>query len=294
MRYAYYPGCSALRSAVELDAASRLVFQKLGLEWFTLDDAACCGSRECGGLAVEDESLRRALNARTLAMAERQRVKTMITVCSTCQLALMTDNKRFQQDPALLAQANRALAKIGMEYRGSVEVKHLLYVIIDDIGLNRIANLVTRPLLGLRIAPFYGCHLLRPGNLHGNRDDPYHPRSLGDLIRILGGEEVVYSGATKCCGFHSLMVREKTALRMSGKHLQEAINKEATLMVTPCPLCHTVLDSYQPRAAQKLGVPLNLPILHLPQLIGLALGLTPEVLMLKRHVVPLEGLFKRS
>jgi succinate dehydrogenase / fumarate reductase cytochrome b subunit len=290
MKYAYYPGCSALRSAVELDAASRLVFQKLGLEWSTLEDAACCGSRECGGLGVEDASLKQALNARTLAQAERQGVTTMITVCSTCQLELMTDNLHFQQDPTLLAQVNRALAKIGLEYRGSVEVKHLLYVIIDDIGLEHIAELVTRPLHGLRIAPFYGCHLLRPGNTHGYRDDPYHPRSLGELIKMLGGKEVIYNGATKCCGFHALMVREKTALRMSGKHIQEAISKEAALMVTPCPLCHTVLDNYQPRAAQELGVPLNLPILHLPQLIGLALGLSPEELMLKRHVVPAESL----
>jgi len=286
VKYAYYPGCSALRSAVELDAATRRAFERLGIEWITLDDAACCGSRECGGLGVEDEDLQLAINARTLAMAEQADVQTMVNVCSTCQLALSEDNERLKRDDVLRARINRALDKVGLVYEGNIIVKHLLYVIIDDIGLERIGELVTSPLTELRVAPFYGCHLLRPGNVHGYRDDPYDPRSLGELIQVLGATEVRYSGANKCCGFHALMVRNKPALRMSGQHIKEAQDEGADVMVTPCPLCHTMLDAYQPRAARELGTRLNLPILHLPQMIGLAIGLSPDELMMERHLVP--------
>ena len=172
-----------------------------------------------------------------------------------------------------------------MSYNGTVRVEHLLYVILDDIGLDVITRNVTRPLTGLRVAPFYGCHLIRPSKTHGFRDDPYAPRSLGVLIEALGGTEVHYSGASKCCGFHALMVREKPALQMSGRHMLEAKDEEADVMVTPCPLCHTVLDGYQPRAERELKTQIGLPVLHLPQLIGLAIGIEPEALGLDRHMI---------
>lgn len=284
-KYAYYPGCSALKSATELDASTRKVVARLGIEWVTLDEAACCGSRECGGLEVEDENLSLVINARTLAMAEAAGVETIVDVCSTCQLKLDGDNKRLQQDDALRAKVNKALAEIGMQYNGTVEVEHLLYVILDDIGLDTIRESVTRPLTGLRVAPFYGCHLIRPSKSHGFRDDPYNPRSLGLLIEAVGGTEVEYDGASKCCGFHALMVREKPALKMSGQHMLEAKGEGADVMVTPCPLCHTVLDAYQPRAERELQTQIGLPILHLPQLIGLAQGFSPEELGLDRHMI---------
>ena len=291
-KYAYYPGCSALKSATELDDATRKVVARLGIDWVTLDEAACCGSRECGGLEVEDEKLALVINARTLAMAEAAGVEVMVDVCSTCQLKLDHDNKRLQQDPALLQKVNKALGKIGYEYNGSVRVEHLLYVIMDDIGLDAIGQSVTSPLSGMKIAPFYGCHLIRPGKTHGFRDDPYNPRSLGLLIEALGGSEVQYGGATKCCGFHAIMVRDKKALSMSGKHLLEAKNHNADVMVTPCPLCHTVLDGYQPRAEKQLHQRIGLPILHMSQLIGLAQGFSHKELGLDRHMMSTAGVLQ--
>ncbi len=285
MSYAYYPGCAALRSTTGLDIATQRVAARLDIAWTTLDNAACCGSRECGGLGIQDDDLKLAINARTMALAERSEAQKIVTVCSTCQLELAHDNHRLTTDPEIRRRANRALTEIGLGYQGQVEIKHLLYVLTEDIGLQQLSKAVTRPLKGLRVAPFYGCHLLRPAALHGSRDDPYKPHSLGDLIQALGGEEVQYSGATKCCGFHSLLVREMTALRMTGKHLQEAQEKGADLVVTPCPLCHTVLDSYQPRAAAVLGISLHLPVLHLPQLVGLALGFSSKDLGMDRQVV---------
>lgn len=291
-KYAYYPGCSALKSATELDAATRKVVARLGIEWVTLEDAACCGSRECGGLEVQDEYLALTLNARTLAMAQAAGVEVLVDVCSTCQLKLDQDNQRLQNDTALRGKVNQALSSLRLRYDGAVRVEHLLYVILDDIGLEAIRQSVRVPLTGLQIAPFYGCHLLRPGKVHGFRDDPYAPRSLGLLIEALGGSEVAYAGATKCCGFHALMVRNKPALKMSGQHMLEAQGAGADLMVTPCPLCHTVLDGYQSRAEQELHQQIGLPILHLPQLIGLAQGFSPEELGLGRHMVDARGVLK--
>lgn len=284
-KYAYYPGCSALKSATELDIATRLVANELGLDWVTLDQAACCGSRESGGLEVEDEYLALVINARTFAMAENAGADVIIDVCSTCQLKLDVDNKRLQNDKPLREKVNKALSKIGMSYSGSLRIEHLHYVLIDDIGLETIREKVTNPLTGLHVAPFYGCHLIRPSKEHGFRDDPNNPRSLGLMIEAVGGEEVKYEGANKCCGFHALLVREKPALSMSGTHLLEAKDRGADLLVTPCPLCHTVLDSYQAKAEREKGIRLNLPILHLPQLLGLALGLSPDKLKLSRHMV---------
>jgi succinate dehydrogenase / fumarate reductase cytochrome b subunit len=283
--YAYYPGCSALKSATELDLAVRKVMTGLGLSWTVLDQAACCGSRECGGLRVENERFALANNARTLSMAEAIEAKTLINVCSTCQLELAGDNKRLQEDPALLEEVNDTLNSIGRHYSGSVQVKNFLYVLLEDIGFDKVAKAVKKTLTGLRIAPFYGCHLLRPSEIHGSREDPYKPRSLGNLIEVLGAEEVQYDGASRCCGFHAILISEKPSLQMSGLHLLEAKENGADLIVTPCPLCHSVLDTYQPSIEGEMRKRINLPVLHLPQLVGIAMGMDPETLGIGRHMI---------
>jgi len=283
--YAYYPGCSALKSATELDLAARKVMDKLGITWNTLDQAACCGSRECGGLKVVDEPFAMANNSRTLAMAEEMGATTVLNVCSTCQLELEGDNTRLKNKPSLLKSVNGILDKIDLHYNGSLDVKNLLYVLIDDLGVDVIKKAVARPLKGFKFAPFYGCHLLRPSSLHKYREDPYNPRSLGLLIEALGGEEVKYDGATKCCGFHSILIKPKPSLEMSGGHLLEAKDNGADFIVTPCPLCHTVLDSYQLDIEKTLETKIQIPVLHLSQMVGLALGVKPEDLGMERHMI---------
>lgn len=284
-RYAYYPGCSALKSAIELDLVTRKLMDALGIDWVPLDEAACCGSRECGGLKVVDEMLSLANNARTFSMAEAAGAETIINVCSTCQLELQGENKRLQEDSALLEQTNRVLKGIDRHYDSSVTVKHLLYVILEDIGIEKFRQEVRQPLKGLKIAPFYGCHLLRPTDIHEQREDPYAPKSLGFLIETLGGEEVQYNGATKCCGFHSIIVNSKPPMEMSGRHLLTAKDQGADLIVTPCPLCHTVLDCYQPRIERYLRKRIRMPVLHLSQLVGIAIGMPLQDLGLSRHII---------
>lgn len=284
-RYAYYPGCSALKSAEELDIVTRKLLDTLGIDWVMLDEAACCGSRECGGLKVVDKMFALANNARTFSMAKEAGADIIVNVCSTCQLELQHANKQLREDAALLGQINQVMGKIGKKHVSSIKIKHLLYVILDGIGIDNLREVIRKPLKGLKVAPFYGCHLLRPTNIHECRDDPYEPKSLGILIETLGGEEVQYDGATKCCGFHSIIVNRELAMRMSGKNLLMAKGRGADLIVTPCPLCHTVLDSYQPTIEKYLGQRIRLPILHLSQLLGIAMGFSVDDLGLSKHII---------
>lgn len=284
-KYAYYPGCSALKSATELDLATRVILNDLEIPWKLLDQAACCGSRECGGLKVEDEYFALANNARTFAMAEEFGASTILNVCSTCQLELTQDNQRLKNDQVLQQRINSALKNATQRiYSGSVRVKNLLHILVNDFGIEYIKERVNHPLEGLRLAPFYGCHLLRPSNVHRNGDDPLRPRSLGVLFEAVGAEEVWFDGATKCCGFHSILVEPKVSLSMSGNHLIQAEEAQADFIVTPCPLCFTVLDGYQSRIRHVIGNDVHIPVLHLSQLIGLALGRGPQELGMQKHM----------
>lgn len=289
MRYALYLGCVAEDSCKELGMSMDLIAKKLGMNFVEIKDATCCGA---GYLHAYNEQLSLFLNGRSLAMAEKAGAETIITVCSLCLLALEKVNKELSSNPEALKATNELLKKVGLHYSGKMKIKHMLQVLLEDYGLEKIAKMVERP-LNLNVAPFYSCQLLRPPDMH-KFDDSYEPKSLDNLIKALGGRPVSFPGKTKCCGFHILMVNEDIALKMSGAHLKDAKDRGADCMVTPCPCCHLVFDMYQPRIESKLDMKLKLPILHLPQLIGLALGFTPKQLGLNRHIVDASKMSERK
>jgi succinate dehydrogenase / fumarate reductase, cytochrome b subunit len=201
-------------------------------------------------------------------------------------------NKRLKEDPGLLGRINSLLAQDGLTYRGSVTVKHLLWIVVREVGLQRLREQVRIPLDDLRIAPFYGCYILRPSwNL--GFEDPENPTSLEKVIKAVGGESIAYAGRTKCCGFPIILEKEAIAVAMAGKNMQEAKEEGADAMVTPCPLCHMSLDIYQERAGQSVNANLNLPILHLPQLLGLAMGIPPKELGISRHFISVDSLIRK-
>jgi len=288
MKYAYYPGCAAKGAAPELHQSVVKVVDRLGIEIVELTAFNCCGA---GVISEADPDLAYMLNARTLATAEKLQLNVM-TVCGTCQGVLGGANKVLQKDEALRARINKALKETtGLEYHGTVEVKHLQWILVKDFGVDELEKFITRPLTELSIAPFYGCYILRPSDATGF-DDWENPVSLEKLIRAVGAQPVAYDGRTQCCGFPVLLEKEQIALGMVGKHVGEAKKKGGDAMVTPCPLCHMSLDIYQERAGKKLqkeegtDQKLDMPILHLPQLLGLAMGFTPDELGMKRHLVP--------
>lgn len=280
LRYAYFPGCVGKDSCKELDVSTQLLCRELGIEIVELDDATCCGA---GFVQDVDYDLATVLNARTLAMAERVGLD-VLTVCSTCQYNLGRTNHELRSDPTKLADANRHLAEVGMRYNGTVDVVHLLWVLVEKVGLSAIRSRVRADLSELNVASFYGCQILRPSSLHGH-DHPDKPEYFERLIEALGAKPVDYEGRKKCCGFPITFVNERASMTMNAANMLEAKDKGADLIATSCPLCHINLDMYQGAAEKVAHRRIELPILHLPQLVGLALGMSPEVLRLKRHIV---------
>lgn len=280
MKYAYYPGCVAKSSAHELYDSTARVAEKLGIELVELVAASCCGA----GVVNEGAPfLNVVLNARTFAMAESMDLD-ILTICSTCQGVMRQVKWQLDNDPSLAAKTNEALAKINMRYKGKVKIKHLLWALIEDYGLSKLEPQVVKPLKGLKVAPFYGCYLLRPAEAL-QFEDQGKPASLERLINILGGEPVHYEGETKCCGFPILFVQRETAFEMAGNYLNNAKQKDADFMVTPCLLCHLSLDTYQMKSSKKIQVNINLPVMHLSQMVGLAVGVEPEKLGFSKHMV---------
>jgi succinate dehydrogenase / fumarate reductase cytochrome b subunit len=280
MKFAYYPGCSARSTCAELNEATHRVAQRLGLELVTLESATCTGARE---LRAIDPAGFFTLNVRILALAEHEGLPLM-TVCNTCTLNLLDAHAAFLEDPDLAETINASLADEGLRYSGRTRISHFLWVLYEDIGLDRLRGLVVRPLNGLTVAAFYGCHITRPPQRYGFVDSRNNV-ALERLAELLGCRPIDYSGRTECCGFHTAAHDERVAIKLTGAHIKSAKNSGARTMVTPCPLCHTVLDGFQREIEKDMGEKLDMPVLHLSQLVGLALGLTPEELRIDRHMV---------
>jgi succinate dehydrogenase / fumarate reductase cytochrome b subunit len=257
----------------------------LDLDLVELDRANCCGA---GVIAEHNQELVDTLNARTFAMAQAvEGAAGMMNICSTCQGAQSECQERLDASSAYRSEVNSHLAPEGLTYEasGGWWNKNLLWLLVEDIGLDAVRERVQRPLSGLRIAPFYGCYIVRPSKRLGFDEYPERDSYLDMLIEALGAESVAYAGARKCCGFPVITMNRTTSLRQAGRHLADAIDAGSDCLVTPCPLCHLNLDMQQPSASRYVERDLGIPVLHLPQMIGLALGLEPKELGMGKHVV---------
>ncbi|MGF1604116.1 MAG: CoB--CoM heterodisulfide reductase iron-sulfur subunit B family protein [Thermosynechococcaceae cyanobacterium] len=293
LKYAYFPGCVAQGACRELDMATKAIAQSLGIELLELKKAACCGS---GTFKEESQLLEDTVNARNIALAEQLNLP-LLTHCSTCQGVIGHVDERLKaaqvNDPDYLNQVNDLLKKERCSpYQGSTEVKHLLWALVGDYGLEMVTQRVARKLSGLKCAAFYGCYLLRAQDSLPF-DNPVNPSSMENLFIALGATPIYYKGRTQCCGWPLSSYAPDEAFQMAGNRLQDAISSGADCIVTPCPLCHLNLDSRQPEVEKTIGTPLGLPILHLPQLVGLALGLEPAKLGLERHVVSTQSVLTK-
>jgi succinate dehydrogenase / fumarate reductase, cytochrome b subunit len=285
MKLAYWPGCVSRGFTPELHGSVAKVAPLLDLDLVELDRANCCGA---GVIAEHNQELADTLNARTFAMAQKvDGAAGMMNICSTCQGAQSECQERLDASSDYRGEVNKHLADEGLSYQAGGEWwnKNFLWILAEEIGFDALRERVQRPLTGLRIAPFYGCYIVRPSRRLGFDEHPGRDSYLGELIEALGGEAVEYAGARKCCGFPVITMNRVTSLRQAGRHLADAIDAGADCLVTPCPLCHLNLDMQQPAAAGFVERDLGVPVLHLPQMVGLALGLEPKELGMNKHVV---------
>jgi succinate dehydrogenase / fumarate reductase cytochrome b subunit len=281
-KVAYYKGCLASLSAKELDSATQALAPKVGLELVELESVTCCGA---GDIHEAEPDYYLHLNARILAYAAAENVDTLLTVCNVCTLNLRQANYMLLGDSDLRARVNENLVSVGVPaYENDVDVRHLLWEIAEGDGYELLKTAAHRGLKGLKIAPFYGCQILRPSKINGF-EDPDRPWSLERIIEACGGEAIDYPAKIKCCGFPIIAAREETAMGELIQPVEQALEAGADVMVTPCPLCHLSLDAWQQKLEAATGRAFNLPILHLAQLVGVAAGLDEAELKFKRHIV---------
>jgi len=276
--YTYYPGCSAEATANGLGLSVKAIAKPLDMELIELEGWTCCGSTPYGSL---DELESIVVAARNLALAEKTGLD-LVTPCSSCFVTLYRAHIHLIDHPQLMALVNKALAVANLEYHGNLRIRHLTEVLVNDITPEVIMTKVKRPLNGLKVAPYYGCQLVRP---RYGTDDTEFPQSLDRLVECLGAEAIYFPLKARCCGGALIISEEDLALGLIRKLLDNALENGAQCIATPCPLCQTNLDAYQSRVNSKFKTHYNLPVLFITQLIGLALGIEPTALGLNTNIV---------
>lgn len=276
--FALFPGCVLQQAASEARTALDAIATKLGLTLRELPGWSCCGASH-----VQDADPTAALvaNARNLALAEGMGLP-LLTVCSTCLLMLRQAKRTLDaNERGARERIGKALAAGGMRYQGTSPVTSLLWVLAER--LDSLREAVCIPLSHMKVAGFYGCHSLRPERDLGF-ESSVAPHSLEDIVRALGAEPVPLGQRLACCGFHAIYPAREAATRLTDAVIAGAAEAGATCIVTPCPLCQMQLDMHQGTTGIKAAT--ALPVLHLQQLVGLALGLTPDALGLGHNIVP--------
>lgn len=279
LKYALFPGCVLQGAAAEAMTSLKKVCEILNIDIEEMPDWTCCDASHAQGV---NDLAALAVNARNISIAEHMGLDIM-TVCNTCTLQLRTAKVRLDKDKTLRDKVNAILKESGhpYEYQGTSKITHFLWVLDDHPEL--LNGKVVAPLDGLKVASYYGCHILRPQDVMDHGDGKY-PTYFERLVRRLGGHPVWFDANRLCCGFHAQLAAEHDVLVRTGQIVDSAGRAGAAVIVTPCPLCQMQLDMYEPEGRQAVHSQVEIPVLHLQQLIGLALGLSKEDIGFERHV----------
>lgn len=282
--YTYFPGCSLESTASNYDRSARAVMRALGHELEELPDWNCCGAT---GADVLSHLLSIALPARNLAKAQGLGDQ-IVTTCSSCYLNLFRVNAQLAADPELQGRLDAVLGQVGLHYAGGVRVRHLLELLVTDVGLKAIAQRVERRLGGMRVAPYYGCLVVRP---YSEFDGPDLPTSMDRLLTALGASVLPYPMKTRCCGGVLMTTQRPIALKLVADLLEPV--RDADCIVTVCPLCQLNLEAYQREVSGQLGEPVHVPIVYFTQLMGLAFALPDSELDLDANLVGTDKLMRQ-
>jgi len=275
MKLAYYPGCTLHGTAREYDASTKAVCKAAGIELTEIEDWNCCGALE----AIFDKELSMGLSARNNFKAQKTGLD-LVVPCSICSHNLSRADKAMKTDSGFRAKIEKAL---GEKYTG-VNIKHLLDVVVNDLGTETLATKFKKSLNGIKAVPYYGCLLIRPSEV-SKFDNPENPTSLDDIIKATGAECLPFTQKTKCCGGNLLMSKQDYAFILTKKLFDEAKAAGANCIVVACPMCHMLLDGQQGMIEKAHNTVIDMPVLYFTQLIGLAMGLDEKELELDKNMV---------
>jgi len=271
-KYLIFLGCVIPYRLSSYEISARKVLQALGVELVEMPEYNCCGFP----MDPIDHDTMLTLAARNLCVAEREGLN-ILALCNGCFGTLHKANKTLKEDKEEREKINGYLKEFGMEFKGTIEVKHLVHVLAEDVGFEKIKNAVKKPLTNLRVAQHTGCHIVRPKKIIG-KDDPEDPKLLKQLIALTGAKCLDYMDEAECCGNPIIGVNEAIPFQMAKEKLDHIMAVGAHALITVCPFCHMMYDLNQPRIERTFNTKIGIPVLHYPQLLGLAMGFLPEEL----------------
>jgi len=278
VKYIYYLGCSLKSSAKAYDESLRFVFKALGHDLVELDDWNCCGATSYFSVK---ETISLVVSSRNLALAEKLGYD-LVVPCSACYTVLYKTNEILKNNFIMREKVNQALRRSNLEYNLSLRVRHPLEVVVNDEGLKNIAAKISRCLDGVRIAPYYGCQIVRPDR---GLDDKEDPHMMDALFKVLGAENVYFPMKVRCCGGMLMTTYPDVALKLDKEILDYAAKNGADLIATTCPLCQINLEAYQNKINKMFKTHDHLPVLFFTQVLGWALGGKPQELGLNRNLI---------
>ncbi len=282
MKFAYYPGCSLSATGIEYNMSTKAVAKAMGVELWEIPEWNCCGA---SAAHLTNHHLSLALPARNLAIAEKEGLDVAVP-CAACYARLKSTEMAVRESAATKQEVNEI---IEMEYNAVINVKPMLDVFVNQVGLDAIKALVNKPLEGLKVAAYYGCLLVKPPKVV-EFDDPEHPQSMDRLVNALGGTAVEWGYKTECCGAGHPTTVPEVGFKMVNDILHFAKAEGAECIVTACPLCLVNLDFRQAQVEKQYGVNYEIPVFYFTELMGLAMGLSLKELGIDRHFVNAVGL----
>lgn len=286
MEIAYYPGCSLEASSALYDVQSRRIFTGLGIDLREIDDWNCCGATSAG---KTDDFLAIAMPARNLGIAEASGFSEMVIPCSACYSRTLVAQKCLNDDPALKEEINTELSN---KVQGKIKVSSILEVLLTKVESGELAEKVAQKLKGLKPACYYGCMLTRFPYEVPVPDDVENPQGMETVLKSLGVKPLDWSYKTDCCGASAAINDYETAFNLMAKIMKDAVARDANCFVTTCPMCQLNLDAYQDKFCEKHGIQERLPVYFITELVGVAMGISPEELQIDRHFIDGCGLLK--
>ena len=283
--YAFYPGCSSqLRgSASNYLASVNSMCQTLDIKMTPIPDWNCCGASI--GYAGSGELARHVMNARNFALSEKHLPgQDVVASCAACWLGAKETKEKLDASSALMAETNEALKEAGLRYQAKVEVRHMVEVLIEDIGYEGIAKPVVKPLEGIKFAGYVGCQTNRPFGIAGESFE--NPMYLDKMVETVGGAALTkYEQKVTCCGGALAFSEPDKSQKQIKDIVEAAYDQGADMIVTPCPLCQANVEIYQAEINRKQGTKLDMPVAYYSQLMAVAYGATPKAAGLDGHVI---------